>query len=235
VTQKLRDGTKPALVLRDLAEHPQGRSTDELVCLWGEEFRTRRPGDPANGGLRHRRVAWCGAILRRFEAEGRVHRTGKRVGGWGKANPLVWTITETGREALRRLDAEIEEAVNGPARAAARAADRTRLLAEAAALTSCGRVSRNERWPLVRPLRDVGCSLQEIGDLFDVSREMIRQDLAWTPKPARPQRGWFCGPELIGGMVHLKFGKRSLWLLPGEAAALARDLLVLAEQEQPAA
>lgn len=62
---------------------------------------------------------------------------------------------------------------------------------------------------------------EEIGDVFGVTREMIRRDLIWTPRPARAPRA----PRARTARQHAE----RAWLQPRDPAACALSLALARE------
>jgi hypothetical protein len=84
-----RTRTRPALILRALADSPEPLSTPGLVDLLGEGVTGRR-----------RVLAWYGDILRRLEVRGRVRRAGIVPGARRRAPAQAWAVTDEGRAWL---------------------------------------------------------------------------------------------------------------------------------------
>lgn len=160
-----------------LAGHPEGLSTPRLLELLGDVH-----SDSHVGALTK-----VGQALRSQKRAGRVRQAGQVPGAWQRGPAVIWQITDVGRAwlAYRKLEAEAAPAaVQAADRAAAARAqekqqDRKRraaLLAGAAASYS-RETPTWERRQVVPTLRAEGCTLQEIADVFGLTREMIRQDL----------------------------------------------------------
>ena len=87
-------------------------------------------------------------------------------------------------------------------------------------------------------LRELGCNLEEIGQVFGVSREMIRQDcLPFESRPERAPR--IPGQRLVDAVVLnnvmvIRMGKRSMYLTRAEAAQLA-EVIGNWDSDQPSA
>lgn len=162
---------RPIRILRALAERPGGLSTPELVDLFGEPIRPRQ-----------RALTRYGGILRRHLKDGRVEKEwtpGTRPG----VTAAVWRATSAARTWLDEQD-------RAPARAEAtrvfaerrreqnRRAAVERAEALAAARSSYGRDTPPfVRVKVARDLRNLGCTLEQVGAALGVSRETIRLDL----------------------------------------------------------
>lgn len=171
---------RPTRILRALDRSPDGLSTLQLAA------------ELAEGIDRSRFLSWYGEILRRYREAGRVEEIGRTKGGYQQCPSVIWRITDEGRKLLAciddapRLEAERARANAELAEAAQRRAE---ALAEGARLYS-RQTPRGERWNATVRLRQLGCTLEEIGQLFGVTREMIRKELLLTeePLPRRPGR-----------------------------------------------
>jgi hypothetical protein len=171
---------RPARILRALAGHPAGLTTTQLTGILGEPRTTAV-------------LTWYGQILRTQEKAGRVARPRQTAGAWQQAPAFIWELTTQGAGRVREIDGAIraaDEAMAAYPAAVAAAAGRGRRLADARA--SYGRETpRIVRQQVARELRELGCTLDEVGPVFGVSREAIRKDLAWdgiTRKPGRKPR-----------------------------------------------
>jgi Helix-turn-helix domain len=177
--------TRPARIMRALSSSAAPLSTPDLVRLLDEGI---SPNQQA--------LTWYGQILRSYAETGRVTRYGRTPGAWQRAPAETWRITEAGRRWLAGYDAEPAKAAAAKAEAeqaateAQRAATaRTALLEQARALY--GRATpRASRAQAAHKLRNAGCTLEEVGAVFGVTREMIRLDLLLDPgaAPRRPGR-----------------------------------------------
>jgi hypothetical protein len=168
--------TRRVRLFRALAQNPEPLSTPQLVSLLAEP------------GPRQRLLARYSPILREEEQAGRVERAGRTPGGPGRRgrSALRWDITNAGRAWLARHDKAQALAAAAAQEAQRSAAERDRALAEARA--SFGRQTwRFERKRVAHQLRDLGCTLEEIGAVFAVTREMIRQDPFWDPESPAPR------------------------------------------------
>lgn len=148
-----------------------GMSTPQLVDQL-DEVRDPKP-------VRQTVLTWYGGILRHLQETGQVHRAGRTAGGWQQSPAIVWTITPAGRQRLTDHADAIRHAAEQAAEdrlQAARATERERALGDA--LEKYGpHTPRPVRRPVVQQLRDLGCTLEQIGEAFGLSREMIRLDL----------------------------------------------------------
>jgi hypothetical protein len=223
-------------VLRRLAAHPEGLTSADFQTLM-------RPELP-----RQRKLSQTGGILRRQESLGRVTRGASEPGSkYANASPAeqrytqealkkdhplhVWWITDTGREYLEYVDTAPEREAS-----AQRVADKllaaaiARDQALASAALSCSRnTPRHERRETAAHLRELGCTLEEIGMIFGVTREMIRKDLLpWVPSSPRTRRlpgQRFVRALPLNDVLAVTFGKRTIYLTAGEARELA-DVIV---------
>jgi DNA-binding transcriptional MerR regulator len=100
-----------------------------------------------------------------------------------RARQQVRARQQAARDAQRQQAAERRQQEQARQREAEQARD-ARAEAIVAGLGP-GRVPRDRRRHAVRELRDLGLTLQAIGDLFGLSGEMIRRDLVNPPSPVR--------------------------------------------------
>lgn len=170
--------SRPVRILRALDCSPGPLSTSQIVDELAEGIEPRQQA-----------LSWYGQILRRHAQEGKVEAAGKvRSERYHGAPTVLWRITDEGRKLLAYIDdaprrkAAQEQASTELAEAARMRAE---ALAEGVSLYSRD-TPRPDRWNAARRLRQLGCTLEEIGHLFGVSREMIRQDLLLTEEPAPP-------------------------------------------------
>lgn len=132
-----------------------------------------------------RRLTWTNQILDRFRWRGWVVRGGLEPSPYYHNVPTFrWYITESGAGYLA--------AGMRPGLRAAREAERERRAAELAAwhkrlddmITQAymdfdpAETPQCVRNPVMRTLRDAGCTLAAIGGVFDITRERVRQVLA---------------------------------------------------------
>ena len=173
--------TRPARLLRALAQHPEPLSTPVLASLLAEP------------GRRRRLLASYDRALHRHEQAGHVERAGRVPKRRGRP-AIIWRITPAGRGWLDEHD-------NAPALAAAEAAEAQRQTEQAqraatkrdqaldeARATFNRQTPRISRKRAAHQLRDLGCTLDQIGAVFHVSKERIRQDLLWEPAARKPPR-----------------------------------------------
>jgi hypothetical protein len=177
--------TRPARLLRALAQNPEPLSTPALAGLLAEP------------GRRRRLLASYDRVLYRHEQAGHVERAGRVPKRRGRP-ATIWRITPAGRGWLEEHD-------QAPALAAAAAAQAQRKTEQAqraaterdqaldqARATFSRQTPRISRKRAAHQLRDLGCTLDQIGAVFHVSKERIRQDLLWDPavqpKPRKPPR-----------------------------------------------
>lgn len=173
---------RPVRILRALAQSAGPLSTPGLVDLLDEGISTRQ-----------RALTRYGNVLRDHESAGHVRRSGRTAGRRGLAE--TWIITGAGRtwladcEATRaRRSAERAEAEWQAAEDERAAAARNAKLQQARELHDRA-TPRAARAQSARELRDAGCTLEEIGAVFGVSREMIRLDLLWDADAASQMHG----------------------------------------------
>ena len=149
--------------------------------------------EPLSGprpGQRRRLLASYDRTLRRHEQAGHVEQAGHATNGPGRP-AIIWRITSAGRRWLDEDDkapnlaaAAATEARRKTEQAQRTATERNHALDEARA-TFTLQTPRTSRKRVAHQLRDLGCTLDQIGAVFHVSRERIRQDLLWDPA-ARP-------------------------------------------------
>ena len=177
--------TRPARLLRALAQNPEPLSTPALASLLAEP------------GRRRRLLSAYDQALRRHEQAGHVERAGRERKGRGRP-AIIWRITPAGRGWLDDHDRAPALAAAAAAQARRAAAERDQALDEARATFDL-QTPRISRKRAAHQLRDLGCTLDQIGAVFHVSKERIRQDLLWdpavrqaarkpprTPKPRKP-------------------------------------------------
>jgi len=180
--------TRPARLLRALAQNPEPLSTPALVSLLAEP------------GRRGRLLASYDGALHRHEQAGHVERAGRVPKRRGRP-AIILRITPAGHDWLDEHDnaralaaAAAEQAQRKTDQAQRAAAERDQALAEARA-TFNRQTPRISRKRAANQLLDLGCTLDQIGAVFHVSKERIRQDLLWEPaerpaarKPPRNQK-----------------------------------------------
>ena len=210
--------TRPTRILRALAAAPDGLSTPAIVEALAEGI---KPNQKA--------LSWYGSILRSQVKQGNAEKAGTVAGHWQKGPAIIWRITGKGRELLAYIE-------DGPAREAEGRAVQIRLelaaqnrmmaLAEAAQMFSQG-ISLPERRTTAIRLRALGCTLEEIGQVFGVTREMIRLDcLHCEPKPRPERRPDIPGQRpvdaaVVNGLMVVRAGKRTIYFTRTEAMQLA--------------
>lgn len=215
MASKARNG-RTLRILYALRDAPDGLTAPDLIERLGE-------------GIEHfSALRAYGNDLRRRERKGHVERAGQIPGAYHNVPTTVWRLTGAGRDYLAYLDAAPEREADAQ-RAATELAEaaivRAHALTRAAATYGGRQVPRAERRKAAAELRSLGCMLEEIGQVFGVTREMIRQDLLpFTPRPAH-------APEVPGaryveavplnGVLALRVGKRTIYLTRGEARSLA--------------
>ena len=166
--------TRPARLLRALAQHPEPLSAPALASLLAEPGRRR--------GL----LSAYDHTLRRHEQAGHVEQAGRERKGRGRP-AIVWRITTAGRGWLDHHNHAPALAAAAAAEARRAAAERDQALDEARATFDL-QTPRISRKRAAHQLRDLGCTLDQIGAVFHVSKERIRQDLLWDPAAGRPRR-----------------------------------------------
>ena len=163
--------TRPARLLRELAQSPEPLSALALASLLAEP------------GRRRRLLASYDRALHRHEKAGHVERAGHTTKGHGRP-AIIWRITPAGHDWLNEHDQAPALAAAAAAQAQRTATERDRALDQARA-TFNRQTPRISRKRVAHQLRELGCTLDQIGAIFHVSKERIRQDLLWDP-PARP-------------------------------------------------
>ena len=166
--------TRPARLLRALAQNPEPLSTPALAGLLAEP------------GRRRRLLSAYDRALRRREQAGHVEQAGRERKGRGRP-AIIWRITSAGRGWLDDHDKAPALAVAAAAEVRRAAADRDQALDEARA-TFTRQTPRISRKRAAHQLRELGCTLDQIGAVFHVTKERIRQDLLWDPAAGRPPR-----------------------------------------------
>ena len=166
--------TRPARLLRALAQNPEPLSAPALASLLAEP------------GRRCRLLSSYDRALRRHEQAGHVERAGRERNGRGRP-ATTWRITSAGRGWLDDHDTAPARAAAAAAAVRRAAAERDRALDEARA-TFTRQTPRISRKRAAHQLRELGCTLDQIGAVFHVTKERIRQDLLWDPAAGRPPR-----------------------------------------------
>ncbi len=173
--------TRPVRLLRALARNPEPLSAPALASLLAEP------------GRRRRLLSAYDHTLRRHEQAGHVERAGRERKGRGRP-AIIWRITSAGRGWLNDYDrapdlaaAAAAEAQRKTEQARHAAAERDQALGEARA-TFTRQTPRISRKRAAHQLRELGCTLDQIGAVFHVTKERIRQDLLWDPAAGRPPR-----------------------------------------------
>jgi hypothetical protein len=158
---------RPVRLLKALAQNPEPLSTPALASLLAEP------------GRRLSLLASYDWALRRQEQAGYVEQAGHVTTGRGRP-AITWRITTAGRGWLEEHDKAPALAAAAAAQARRAAAERDEALDEARA-TFNRQTPRISRKRVAHQLRDLGCTLDQIGAIFHVSKERIRQDLLWDP------------------------------------------------------
>ena len=173
--------TRPVRLLRALAQNPEPLSTPALASLLAEP------------GRRRRLLSAYDHTLRRHEQAGHVERAGRERKGRGRP-AIIWRITPAGRGWLDDHDKAPDLAAAAAAQAQRKteqarraAAERDQALDEARATFDL-QTPRISRKRAAHRLRELGCTLDQIGAVFHVSKERIRQDLLWDPEARKPPR-----------------------------------------------
>ena len=169
-----RAETRAVRLLKALAQDPEPLSTPALASLLAES------------GQRRRLLSSYDRALHRHERAGHVERVGHAPKGRGRP-AIIWRITSAGRDWLDDHDkapslaaAAAAEARRKTEQAQRTATERDHALDEARA-TFNRQTPRLGRKRAAQQLRDLGCTLDQIGAVFHVSKERIRQDLLWDP------------------------------------------------------
>jgi hypothetical protein len=160
--------TRPVRLLKALAQNPEPLSTPALASLLAEP------------GRRQALLTSYDWALRRQEQAGYVEQAGHVTNRRGRP-AITWRITTAGRGWLEEHDKAPALAAAAAAQARRAAAERDEALDEARA-TFNRQTPRISRKRVAHHLRDLGCTLDQIGAIFHVSRERIRQDLLWDPE-----------------------------------------------------
>jgi predicted ArsR family transcriptional regulator len=172
---------RPTRLLRALARSPAPLSAPALAGLLAEP------------GQRRRLLMAYDRALRLHEQAGHVERAGRASHGRGRP-AIIWRITPAGRGWLEDHDKAPALAAAAAARAQREAEQARRIATERDHALDDARAIFNRQTPRIsrkraaQQLRDLGCTLGQIGAVFDVSKERIRQDLLWDPA-ARPGSG----------------------------------------------
>jgi len=167
--------TRPARLLRALAHNPEPLSAPALASLLAEPGQRRRL-----------LLSAYDRALRRHEHAGHVERAGRERKGRGRP-AITWRITTAGRRWLDDHDQAPALAAAAAAAAQRAAAERDQALDEARA-TFTRQTPRISRKRAAHQLRELGCTLDQIGAVFHVTKERIRQDLLWDPAVRRAAR-----------------------------------------------
>ena len=169
-----RAETRAVRLLKALAQDPEPLSTPALASLLAES------------GQRRRLLSSYDRALHRHERAGHVERAGHAPKGRGRP-AIIWRITSAGRDWLDDHDkapslaaAAAAEARRKTEQAQRTATERSHALDQARA-TFSRETPRISRKRAAQQLRDLGCTLDQIGAVFHVSKERIRQDLLWDP------------------------------------------------------
>lgn len=198
---------RPLRILRAIAASPEGMAAPGLVEELAEGIQPRQQA-----------LTWYGSILRRHAQNGLIARAGKTEGGWQRCPALIYQITDEGIARLDYVDDEPNRKAaydKALAEAGEAAALRHAALMEAASIYSRA-TPRAERRAIALHLRNLGCSLEEVGGIFGVTREMIRQDvLPADPRPAR------VAGLATGELMSVRVGRRTLVFTRAEARILA--------------
>ena len=173
--------TRPARLLKALAQNPEPLSTPALASLLAES------------GQRRKLLSAYDHTLHQHEQAGHVEQAGRERNGRGRP-AIIWRITPAGRGWLEDHDkapdlaaAATAEAQRKTEQARRAAAERDQALDEARATFDL-QTPRISRKRAAHRLRELGCTLEQIGAVFHVSKERIRQDLLWDPAARKPPR-----------------------------------------------
>jgi hypothetical protein len=161
-----RSQLRPARILRHLTTvNGTGAISRDLAAVIGEP-----PGKRA--------LIITGGVLRRAELEGLVRRAGERPTRGGRA-AVIWEITDAGRAQLALLDAADRRRRAGYLVSSRVHAWRQAMIADTRASLPAG-LDHAERQRIARSLRCQGLTLADIGQVFGITRERVRQILALT-------------------------------------------------------
>ena len=170
--------TWPVRLLKALAQNPEPLSAPALASLLAEP------------GQRGRPLISCASALRRLERAGHAERAGRAAKRRGRP-AIIWRITTAGRRWLDEHDTAQALAAAAAAQVQRQAEQAQRTATERDHALDEARAAFNRQTPrtirkqAAHQLRDLGCTLDQIGAVFHVSKERIRQDLLWNPA-ARP-------------------------------------------------
>ena len=178
-------------------------------------------------------MSWYGTTLRRLARNGEAEIAGKTTDvGWQRCPRIIWRITEAGRDRLTRHDAAPQLAAEAQAEAqrlaeakAQAAAARAGALAETVRVHGRG-ASVDERRAAGARLRGLGCTLEEIGQVFGVSGEQVRQDLLshapWPPRPVRLRGQRLSDAIVLEGVLIVRMGQRTAYFTHAEAMQIKK-------------
>jgi len=191
---------EPPPAITPLGEPPNTRRVLELLAEAGGEgtrgpdiarhFTVNPPVMPSLGDLGpgsqslQRRLAWTNQILDRLALHGYVYKGGTEPSPYYHRVPAHrWFITGGGVQYLADGLAEGRRRVRREREAAeaARLAEHRKrlddLLTQAYVENDPEKTPACERERVIRKLRGEGCTLQDIGDVFGITRERVRQIL----------------------------------------------------------
>lgn len=133
-------------------------------------------------------LARCGGLLRYQEALGHVRQAGTVRGAYRNVPAIAWQITDDGRQWLDEREQALTVKAEQPARNMRAEAKRAWHLKEARASYDRS-APRPVRKQVAHQLRDLGCTLDQIGLVFGMTGATIRLDLLWDPDgPPRPRK-----------------------------------------------
>ena len=150
-----------------------------------------RPGQPPSRTRRRRRLlASYDRALHRHEQAGHVERAGHATKGHGRP-AIIWRITPAGHDWLNEHDQAPALAAAAAAQAQCKTEQAQRTATERDRALDQARATFNRQTPRIsrkraaHQLRELGCTFDQIGAIFHVSKERIRQDLLWDPAHGR--------------------------------------------------
>ena len=166
--------TRSAWILRALAQNPEPLSTPALASLLAEP------------GRRRRLLASRDHTLCQHEQAGHVERqaasvkdaAGLPLSGVSPAQVAAGSTTATKHQSSPRPPPEAQRKTEQAKRMAA---ERDEALDQGRPIFT-RQTPRISRKRAAHRLRELGCTLDQIGAVFHVSKERIRQDLLWDPR-----------------------------------------------------
>ena len=174
--------TRPARLLRALAQNPEPLSTPALASLLAEPGQRRRLLPAYDRALRQHEQA--GHVEQAGHASQRTRPARHHLAHHHRRSRLARGPRQSTSPRRGRATAEAQRKTEQARRAAT---ERDHALDEARA-TFNRQTPRISRKRAAHQLRELGCTLDQIGAVFHVSKERIRQDLLWDPAARKPPR-----------------------------------------------